>query len=470
MNSTLHSATQKSMHEVAAAYVATQAAPGVAVCLVRDRSVASQFYAGFADIERAEEVSAGHRYEIGSISKSFTSLVVLTLVDEGVIALSDTVQQHLPWFEVQSDYEPITLRHLLDHSSGLIMGSDSWPDEAAQVWALRSSSTGSAPGTIFHYSNVGFMTLGAVVEAVTGRTCTDLMRERVVEVVGMPDTITTITDNDRHTMAVGYQPRHEDRAWCPGDPLAPATWFEVSAADGNVASTAADMGRYLAMLLGRGQVDGRRVISEGAFTSMITPTSPGGEPAPGPSQYALGINVEQISDRTCITHGGGMVGYSTFLIGDLELGCGVIVLTNAPGDSPGAQWLARALFDALCADSQGSPLPVAPAYVPPPRPVLPEGNDGSVSGDLAAYVGHYRSFNPWFSHLRIAAVDGRLVLVAPNGVEAPGIVDLVEISPGVFREGTDPRLPERLYMGPVVEGRALWVARHDCRYSRTFRP
>jgi len=59
--------------------------------------------------------------------------------------------------------------------------------------------------------------------------------------------------------------------------------------------------------------------------------------------------------------------------------------------------------------------------------------------------------------------------VAPNGVEAPGTVDLVELSPGVFREGVDPRLPERLTIGPVVDGAALWVERHECRYTRTFR-
>jgi CubicO group peptidase (beta-lactamase class C family) len=452
-------------------FLAAEAAPGVSIAIVKDGQVAHTLHAGFADPEHQVPVSPEHLYEIGSISKSFTALAVLSLVDEGKLALTDTVEQHVPWFEVQSDYPPFTLRHLLDHSSGLIMGSDSWPDELAQVVALRTSRTGSAPDSIFHYSNVGFMTLGVVVSAVAGKPCTRVMTERILNVVGMTNTITTITDHDRSRMAVGTQPVHEDEPWRPGEPLAPATWFEISAVDGNIASTAGDMGRYLAMLLNGGELDGKRVISPEAFEAMVTPTSPGGEPAPGYSRYALGINIEKIHDEPCITHGGGMVGYSTFVIGEIRRGFGVVVLTNAPGDAPGAQWLARACFDVMAAEAEETlpSLTDLPRYEPTPKPELPRGNDGSVDDRYASYVGHYRSFSPWFTHLRIAAKDGHLWLVAPNGVEAPGTVELVEIEPGVFREGVDPRLPERLTIGPVVDGQAAWVSRHDCRYSRTFR-
>ena len=467
----LHPSTTSSLSDLANSFVDAAAAPGVSIGIVKDGQVVHTLCAGFADPHRRVPVSPDHLYEIGSISKSFTALSVLALVDDGALTLTDTVEQHVPWFDVQSDYPPFTLRHLLDHSSGLIMGSDSWPDELAQVHALRTSHTGSAPDSIFHYSNVGFMTLGVVIGAVTGKPCTQLMKERILDVVGMPNTITTITDSDRPRMAIGTQPVHEDEAWRPGDPLAPATWFEISAVDGNVASTAGDMARYLAMLLNGGELDGQRVISRQSHQAMITPTSPGGEPAPGQSQYALGINIEQIADQPCITHGGGMVGYSTFLIGELTRRFGVIVLTNAPGDAPGAQWLARAMFDLLRNDVKGTP--TAPAHVPTypvaPRPVLRRGSDGTVDERLTSYVGHYRSFSPWFTHLRIAAADGKLWLVAPNGVEAPGTVELVEIEPGVFREGSDPRLPERLIIGPVIDGEAVWVSRHDCRYSRTFR-
>ncbi len=463
--------TTAALHALATAFVDGLAAPGVSIGIVKGGHVVHTLSAGFADPTGHTPMRTDHLFEIGSISKSFTALAVLALVDDDKLALTDTVEQHVPWFCVQSEFPPFTLRHLLDHSSGLIMGSDSWPDELAQVHALHTSHTGSAPDSIFHYSNVGFMTLGVVVSAVAGKPVTDVMKERILDIVDMPNTITTITDDDRSRMAVGSQPVHEDQPWRPGDALAPATWFEISAVDGNIASTAGDMGRYLAMLLNGGELDGERVLTPESHTAMITPTSPGGEPAPGYSRYALGINIEHIHNEPCITHGGGMVGYSTFLIGELTRGFGVVVLTNAPGDAPGAQWLARAAFDLVRGDVENTPVSLfeLPTYSAAPRPTLPRGNDGSVDERYASFVGHYRSFSPWFTHLRIAAADSKLWLVAPNGVEAPGTVELVEIAPGVFREGTDPRLPERLTIGPVVDGHAVWVSRHDCRYSRTFR-
>jgi hypothetical protein len=90
---------------------------------------------------------------------------------------------------------------------------------------------------------------------------------------------------------------------------------------------------------------------------------------------------------------------------------------------------------------------------------------------LEAYVGHYRSWSPWFTNLRIVARDGGLALIAPVGVEAPGDdQDLVEVADGVFRIGLDPWLPERLVVGPVVDGVCISLVRDGCAYSRTVTP
>jgi hypothetical protein len=109
-----------------------------------------------------------------------------------------------------------------------------------------------------------------------------------------------------------------------------------------------------------------------------------------------------------------------------------------------------------------------------PESPTPEGSAAGASAldpRLAAYVGHYRSWSPWFTTFRIVARDGGLVLVAAGGVEAPlDDMDLVEVADGVFRIGADPWLPERLVVGPVVDGRCLSVVRDGCTYSRTFTP
>ena len=86
-------------------------------------------------------------------------------------------------------------------------------------------------------------------------------------------------------------------------------------------------------------------------------------------------------------------------------------------------------------------------------------------------VGHYRSYSPWYPTLRIVRRAGQLLLAAPGGVEAPSEEEeLVELAPGVFRIGSDPSIPERLTVGPIVDGVAVSVERDGCIYSRTFTP
>jgi D-alanyl-D-alanine carboxypeptidase len=90
---------------------------------------------------------------------------------------------------------------------------------------------------------------------------------------------------------------------------------------------------------------------------------------------------------------------------------------------------------------------------------------------LCAYVGHYRSYSPWFTNFRIVLRDGALRLVAPGGVEAPGEEQLlVELQPGVFRIGEPEWLPERLSLVAEVTGQVILLDRDGCAYSRTFTP
>ena len=523
--------------------VAAGAVPGGIIAVVStDGSVATLPF-GVADLATRWPVTDDTRFEIGSISKSCTALVVLGLVDQGLIGLDDAAVEHLPWLDVPSPFERFTIRHLLQHTAGLVMGADAVPDERAQIAMMRSTVVGSPPGTFFHYSNLGYVVLGQIVRAVTGQSCADLVAEHVLAPSGMTRSIARVTDADRETLATGYQPAFEDRPFLPGDRLAPATWFGVEAADGNVAATGPDLGAYLAVLLARGRAGSSNVVSPQAFEEIVSSLAPDGEPSQNPSHYGLGLNVEQIAGSSCISHGGGMVGYASFIVGDLDQRVGVAVLTNAPGDSPAAEWLARQAFVAV---QRSAGLADVPDYRPwsddgPSwqggdwsdehgrfHVVLDAGDpmlvDDAGSGRLARLsadtwgcthpgwrtfahavdrengrwtygervlahgsikapapaalgpglepvVGHYRSYSPWWTHLRIVGRAGRLHLLADNGVEAnKEQPELVEISPGVFRIGGDPRLPERLTLGPVVDGEVLWVDRDGCRYSRTFTP
>jgi D-alanyl-D-alanine carboxypeptidase len=101
-------------------------------------------------------------------------------------------------------------------------------------------------------------------------------------------------------------------------------------------------------------------------------------------------------------------------------------------------------------------MPDAPVPRPSPRARSP-------------LVGHYRSYSPWYPEFRIVERGGRLLLVAPGGVEAPdGECELVEVAPGTSRVGADPWLPERLVRGPERDGEVVALERDGLRYSRVF--
>jgi len=89
--------------------------------------------------------------------------------------------------------------------------------------------------------------------------------------------------------------------------------------------------------------------------------------------------------------------------------------------------------------------------------------------EWAQFCGHYRSYSPWFTNFRVVLRYGRLVLIAPGGIEAPGQdVELVPLGESTFRMGADSRLPERITFGPSVNGVAPWADRDGCHYSRAF--
>jgi len=516
---------------------------------------------GVADVGTGEPVAPHHRFEIGSISKVVTAIVIHQLVDEGLVDLDHPVTDVLPWVDLGAPQAVITPRHLLSHTAGLVLGADHVPDEPAQVWGIRNLTRSGEPGERFHYSNLGFMVLGTMAQHVTGRTWDELVEERVLRRIGAGGARGAARDADRAAMAAGHWPLHDDRPFVPGDPVTAATWFEVASADGNVIATAGELACLARFLLGDGSIDGDRLLSASSMEALVSYAAPSGDGVPvwgdspesDEARYGLGINVERVDGHHCVTHGGGMVGYACYLLSDRDSGLGIVVVTNGTGDHPASHAIAyvgHALFRAVL---EGRELP----SVPDPsaairadelapdllgafsgvshdgerlevellaRPdggvdVMSDGERGrlyrtwsprlatdhadlrtfpftAVDGTwrtgpwvlrsveasptagasalderLAAYVGHYRSWSPWFTTFRITARDGGLVLVAAGGVEAPlDDMDLVEVRDGVFRIGADPWLPERLVVGPVVDGRCVYVVRDGCTYSRTFTP
>src|SRR3954447_2363906 len=207
---------------------------GVAVAVADEAGERFFVSKGWAELRR-KAIDRETLFELGSVGKTFTALLVLQLVDEGTIDLGAPVTSYLPWFEVRSEFAPITVEHLLTHSASLIRGADMSADSRFDVWALRQTQTGFPPGERHYYSNVGFRTLGYMLEDVTGLRYPALGRARLLEPLGLTGMAPELTADVRLQLAVGYERLHDDRVPDPADPLVPAPWADTDTGDGCLA-------------------------------------------------------------------------------------------------------------------------------------------------------------------------------------------------------------------------------------------
>ncbi len=304
--------------------------PGMAVALTDREKLLRISTHGYSEVAAQIPVTQDSLFEIGSISKSFTSVVLMQLREQGMLDLHDPVSRYLPWFDVKSEYGPITLHHLMSHSAGIIMGMEFTGEARYEVWTLRETEATAPPGTYYHYSNLGYKALGVILEDILAKPYGEIIQERILIPLGMTSTDPIITHDTRKRMAVGYEAFYDDRPPARNRPLAPATWLEYRWGDGSVASTSADMAIYLRMYMNLGQGPDAAILSEESINLMTKPAIEAVEEGKG-SFYGYGLDIDEIDGRKIIAHGGGMVGYYAHILADLHDGLGVVVLANGPG-------------------------------------------------------------------------------------------------------------------------------------------
>jgi len=357
--------------------------PGMAVALTDRARLLHVSAHGFADVAARVPVTPETLFEIGSISKSFTSIALLRQRDAGRVDPRDPVTRHLPWFQVRSAFAPIAVAHLLNHTAGIIRGADMTPGSRYEVAALRETETAWPPGQRFYYSNVGYQALGYLLEDALGQTYGDIMRAHVLDPLGMTATAPVITHETRTRLAIGYRPFYDDRPAQVGQPLAPAPWLEYGGGDGSIASTPIDMAVYLRMLLNRGVGPRGRILSEEGFGLLIQPSVERGDH----TSYGFGLEVSECDGHTYIGHSGGMVGYRALILADMDDGLGAVVLTNGEVEYDVTQ-LALDVLPAVAQFAIDLTRAVAQQRALPPLPRAPVSVGAT---DAAVYAGAYRS-------------------------------------------------------------------------------
>lgn len=328
---------------------------------------------GLADLSVRTPAEPDHLFAIGSIGKAFTGLAVLQACEQNLLDLHAPVEVYLPWFEVKTRFEPITVHHLLTHSSGLPRGTDFTPDPASEVYGLRNLETGFAPGEHFSYSDVGYKTLGLILEAVTGKTYAQVIREGILEPLEMHNTYAETTHAIRPRMAKGYRDLYDDRPTSTTHPLEPADWVETNSGDGCIVSTAEDIAKFARMLLNEGNGPQGPLLSPANLSRLLTPQiEDEGE------SYSYGLYLFEDDGYRVAGHGGDVPGYECYMWIDLDNRLGALVLMTQPY-TPRASFLA---LEYLRSAHLGMPLPETPP--------MPNFSHIRVPAD---YAGEYHSEN-----------------------------------------------------------------------------
>ncbi len=373
--------------------------PGMAVAITDREKLARVSTYGLANVAAQLPVTPGSLFEIASVGKSFTVTALLQLRDEGRLDLQAPVTEYLPWFQVQSEYPPITVHHLMGHTAGIVRGTELAPHGLYDSWALRETMTDVPPGQYWHYSSIGYKTLGFLLERLTGLTLKEIIQSRILDPLGMAKTHPVITFETRKQTAIGYCSLYDDRPEYSGHTLVPAVWSEHATGDGCQASTAEDMAIFLRMIMNKGIGPHRRLISEESFNLMAPLESFRGE-----EQYGYALVLYPVDGRIYLGHGGANAGFSSHVLADQEEGIGVVILTNKQGASEAVYNAATYILKVIYAANHNEEFPASP----------PIGDPYSIS-NAKDYAGIYRAEN---GELKIITEDDKLLLDY-DGVKIP---------------------------------------------------
>ncbi len=299
--------------------------PGLALAIVYNGEPV--YLKGYGTAGTSGPATAQTPFIIGSVSKSFTALAAMQLVEEGKLDLDRPVQDYLPWFTMAGEHDPgdITVRHLLVQTSGIpnaagvtSLARSSIKTTEEELRALSEVHLASKPGHSYIYSNANYNILGHLIDRVSESGYVHHVRENIFEPLGMKNSYLSRIEGLDAGMSDGYTK-------VLGFPLAgEVQYLDNSLAAGFIISSAEDMCHYLLMHLNGGSYKGNTILTDVGLAELYRP----GNVVEGDSVYAMGLVVTEDRDSTLVMHDGATQGFNSGLVFSPEEQWGVVVLTN----------------------------------------------------------------------------------------------------------------------------------------------
>ncbi|UCC84261.1 MAG: beta-lactamase family protein [Gemmatimonadota bacterium] len=327
-----------------AAGVAEDAAGCVSVAVfIADEVIWAKGY-GWADIENTVACTAETIGRTGSISKSFTAVLMMQLVERGIFELDDPVVEYFPEIgnlaDPPADMKPITFRMLASHTAGLIRepelrGAASgsiyrWEEKVLE--SIPHTSFKTPPGTEYSYSNIGFGMLGLASSRAAGVPFMTLVEEQIFKPLGMTSsTFIVNTPELAARLSVGYSRDRET-----GEVSAERATREhfgrgYKVPNGGIYSTVSDLAKFAAAMMGASSV---QILSAASRGEVLRPQAP----AEG---YGLGFSIAERDGVTIVGHGGSVAGYNADLRFDLDSQIGIAVLRTTSYRPPTGDLMRR---------------------------------------------------------------------------------------------------------------------------------
>ena len=318
----------------------------LSVAIVKNGEILFMKGYGWANVEAAYPATPKTRYQIASVTKPFTSMAVMLLVEERKISLDENAAKYLKW--LPKKYQDITVRQLLTHTSGVNRdlrqdNLDTFSEEEFRR-RLAAAPESSKGGEKFEYSNTGYILLGMIVEAVSGSPYEKFLNKRIFKPLGMKNTKyyeSPIKDENR---ALGYQ--FED------EKLNSAPYFPGGFAAGGLVSSAEDLAKFVLAF------ESRKLLGESSVEQIYAPAKlvdnekvdleMGGMFKGEKTSYGFGWWLTVYRGHRLYTHGGGVSGFQAIINRYTDDKTAIIVLSNSK--TAGVDRIASGIADIILLD------------------------------------------------------------------------------------------------------------------------
>lgn len=340
---------------------------GVVVGVYRRGSTIFSQGFGTTRLGSDDSVTARTIFHLASVTKPFVATAVMQLADRGKVDIDAPVTRYLPYFKMKDPRAAsITVKQLLTHTAGMPDVTDyhwespEYDDGSLEryVRGLADSTLVFAPGTEWRYSNIGFEVLADLIAKVSGEPFEEYMQRAILTPLGMSHSTLLMTDVDSANLARGHIRDSAGRAILSS--VYP--YNRRHAASSTLHSNVTDMLRWAAANLGKGELDGHRIVSTAAIDRMWAMSydrtkefSERARRAGRSIQYTaigqgLGWRVFTLRGQDLVSHSGGDTGFRSDVLLWPAQSTAVVVMMNDESGDPGE--LSRAIYSLLLAGTR----------------------------------------------------------------------------------------------------------------------